>query len=127
MKLSDITCRLGVSSINGIGVFALRDIKKGEKMYCGELFSDWFTAEDLKKEPQYIQDYITERWPSVIDKSDFVYPFDILVCYMNYSDYPNYDSKTDTATRDIYKGAEVTEDYGKYKKSILWTPKDSIV
>lgn len=119
MKLTDITCKLGVSKKHGIGVLTFKDIKKGDKMYVNQISSDWYSPKDLEELDPEIKEYIIERWPAILDNSDFVYPFDILVCYLNHSDKPNYDPMTDLALEDIKKGKEVFEDYGKYKDRLL--------
>jgi len=119
MKLSDITCCLGASKIHGIGVFTLKDVKKGDKLHINLVTNDWYSPIELGSVSPEIKNYLIERWPTILDGSDFVYPFDILPCYLNHSDKPNYDPMTDLALEDIKKGKEVFEDYGKYKDRLL--------
>ena len=115
-----VWCTLAPSKIHGIGVHALRDIKKGEKLNCwGRQDFRWFTIlyskfDELKPE---IRELIEQRWPIVKDGHSFLSPNnDVrLISFMNHADNPNYDHKTDIAICAIIKGEEVTEDYGEYK------------
>lgn len=119
MHLADITCKLGVSKVQGIGVIALKNIKEGDKMWLGALDNEWYGPTDCEGLNPDIKQYLIEHWAPIETGSDFVYPFDILTCYLNHSDKPNYDPLTDTALRNIKKGEEVFEDYGKYKDLLL--------
>ena len=115
---STVKCKLGASSIHGIGVFALFDIPKGQKLYC---FPDpkieWFNIPygSLNKLLPEIKELVLERWPSIVNGSHFLSPNEMawLVTFMNHSENPNYSLDTDSATRDIKRGEEVTEDYRK--------------
>lgn len=105
------------SKIHGVGVFALRFIKKGEKMYLR-----WnpmgFLQTTLSKLRPEVRQVIVQRWPPVKDGYPFIHPHEDanLLSFMNHSGDPNYDDKNDTAIRDIRRGEEITEDYGgKYR------------
>jgi len=103
---------LGVSKVHGIGVIALRDIKKGETIYADKMpnvFSIPF--EDLDKLYPEVREMILDRWPSIVNGSDFIYPDARLVSFMNHSFEPNYDPETDTALKDIREDEEITENY----------------
>ena len=107
---NEIKCTLAPSAIHGIGVFALRDIQKGEKLFCTEP-SEWYTVpfdafSDLRSE---IRDLILERWPLVRKGAPFLAPDVWLMSFMNHAEDAN--SQEDTALRDIAKGEEITEDY----------------
>lgn len=109
---SIVNVRLAPSDVHGIGVFAIRDIAKGEKLNAN-LFPQLFTLpyamfEQLK--PQ-VRQILLERWPNIINGSAFAYPDTMLQGYMNHSDDPNYHAKDDLALRDIKAGDEITEDY----------------
>ena len=111
-----VWCTIGQSKIHGIGVLALRDIKKGTRIYCtGE--SREYITEDLDKILPEIRKLIIQRYPIALDGHQFQSPnADAnLISFMNHSDTPNYDNNNDTALRDIKAGEEITEDYGKYK------------
>jgi len=102
---------LGVSKVHGIGVIALRDIKKGETIYADKMPNVFnIPFEDLDKLYPEVKKMILDRWPSVVNGSDFIYPDARLVSFMNHGT-PNYDSMTDKALCDIMKGEEILEDY----------------
>jgi len=124
--LNDIvTVKIAPSSIHGVGLFAIRDFKKGEKLYTDiiphqiDLPYKWFSF--LKKE---VRDILLGQFPLIIEGSHFWYPAGKLSAYLNHSDTPNYDAKKDEALRDIKEGEEITEDYRlitpKYKKLFTW-------
>jgi hypothetical protein len=64
---------------------------------------------------------IIQRWPRAAHQGPFLSPNNDarLVSFMNHSDEPNYDPKTDLALRDIAKGEEIFEDYAQYKALLL--------
>lgn len=113
---TEIRCKLGQSKIHGVGVFAIRDIKSGEKCYImpkGE--AKWYQVSwtNLNKLFPEVRDIIKQRWASIINGSMFLSPNDdtMLILYMNHSDNPNFDTHTDLALKDIKAGEEITEDY----------------
>ena|SRR3990167_7524599 len=115
---STVKCRLGQSKIQGVGVIALYDIKRGQKLYCtpnpethGKFYN--LAYSDLSKLFPEIRDLILERWPSIINGSVFQNPNDDawLILFMNHQIPANYDPSTDTALEDIPAGHEVYEDY----------------
>lgn len=113
--LNTMVCiRLAPSPIHGIGVFAVRDIPQGTKLYADnmpEIFS--LPYENFDKLRPEIQDILLERWPLIVKGSAFIYPDARMVAYMNHSEDANYDAKEDRTLRDIKAGEEVTEDYKK--------------
>lgn len=125
-----VKCHIRPSSIHGIGVFALRDIKKGEKCFViPEETRKWYSISydrfnELRSE---VSELILTRWPSIILGSLFISPNDMvwLITYMNHADLPNdnYDVDTDTAKRDIKAGEELFENYKNmrnYDKVYPW-------
>ena len=114
---SEVKCRLGVSKIDGIGVFAMFDIKKGERLYCfpGAINRRFYTIPrgSLSKLWPEVKELILQRWPSIINGSAFLSPNDeIWLCsFINHDSNPNYEQKTDMALRDIKAGEEITESY----------------
>ncbi len=125
-----VKVRVGPSKVHGVGVFALRDLKKGEKMNLDAMFQ-WLDlpykyfqpkkgAQRLRKE---VAGLILERWPNIVNGSHFVYPDTRMQAFMNHSDYPNYDAKNDVMIDKIYAGEELTEDYKKiagWEKIFSW-------
>lgn len=102
-------CTLGASSIHGVGIIAMRDIKEGEQLYTHGIMPDWYTLETTEGLEPDIKEKLLERWPLTEQGSTFLYPDVWLMSYMNHSDTPN--SKDDIALKDIKKGEEITEDY----------------
>lgn len=116
-----VKTRIAPSDIQGVGVFALRDIEKGEKLYAN-LFPQLYSLSyaNFGKLLKEVKQLLLERWPQVINGSKFAYPDTNIQAYMNHADDPNYDGQTDMALRDIKEGEEITEDYRKvpnYKKA----------
>lgn len=110
-----VRCKVAPSRIHGVGVFAMRNLKKGDRLYICPAERKWFTVpyEKLNKLRPEVRELILSRWASIINGSYFLSPNDDcwLLLFCNHSDNPNYDVKTDTALRDIKAGEEVTEDY----------------
>jgi|TARA_Y100000310_G_scaffold335706_1_gene418428 SET domain-containing protein len=120
-KLNDIVwCKLGASSIDGVGVFAIRDIPKGQKLYCeGREDITLIQSDNLEQLLPEIKEIILQRWP-LAEKGDYFFnPNDDarLLSFINHSNDPNYNVDNDTALKDIKKGEEITEyyGYGKFK------------
>ena len=103
------------SPIHGVGVFAVQDIKKGAKMYIkwNRMGFLQTTLSQLKPEVRRI---IEQRWPIVRDGYPFIHPHEDAnhLSFMNHSNDPNFDDKNDIALKDIPKGTEILESYGKY-------------
>ena len=104
--------KIAPSKIHGVGLVAMRDLKKGEKLNLDAVFQyldiPYKRFKDLRPE---IREHILERWPLITKGSHFVYPDARLQAYCNHSDYPNYDNKTDQTLTKIYAGEEITENY----------------
>lgn len=113
----EVKVTLGVSKIGGIGVFAIRDIKKGWRCYCEpddlnkrKMFS--VPYKDFDRFLPEVREVIESRWFAVVNDIPFPHPNDIWpIMFMNHSDDPNYDCLTDCASKDIKKGEELTENY----------------
>lgn len=109
---SIVRLRLGPSPIHGIGLFAIRDIPKGTKLYA-DTFPQLYNLpySSFNKLFPEVRDLLLERWPGITQGSKFAYPDTFLQAYMNHSDSPNYDAKKDEALTDIKAGEEITENY----------------
>lgn len=112
------------SPIHGVGVFALFNVKKGDKLFCEPTFRQRLFELDLDELdiPNEIKAIIRNRWAYSVNDNKFMHPNDDVppVFFMNHSEDPNYDFRTDTALRDIAKGEELTENYKlmpNYKKA----------
>lgn len=97
--------KLAPSSIHGIGVFATRDIRQGEKMYADEF------PKVYEVSPDQVPVDILGRHCSMFVTHRLAYPDVRFQAYMNHSDDCNYSNLTDTAKKDIKEGEEVTENY----------------
>src|SRR3990167_6382956 len=112
---STIKVKIGPSKVHGVGIIAIMDIKKGQKLYCFPEFYKkgltWFTLTyaNLNKLWPEVRELILDRWPSIINGSHFLSPNETawMITFMNHSNEPNYDVGSDTATKDIKKGEEV--------------------
>jgi len=118
--IQETYCKLAPSKIHGIGVFAIRDIPRGQKLYLvPKRMVKWYKTPYSTLKARLITIYpqilelILERWPSIINGSHFVSPNDmaIMAAFVNHSSEANYSVDTDCALRDIRQGEEVTEDY----------------
>lgn len=121
-----VWCRIGVSSLHGVGVIAIRDIPKGTKL------TD-YSLDDMKKRIKYPTFCMThneflqirpEIRSLILDRIilherynanyiEFISPNhdQILQSFMNHAKEPN--SNGEVALRDIKAGEEVTENFHK--------------
>ena len=116
---STVWCTIAPSSVHGVGVFAIRDIPKGQKLNCQNLSRMGILRiipSEFEKLLPEIKKMITQRWPIVTTTGYFQSPNDDahLLSFMNHSEIPNYDKINDTALKDIKKGEEIFEDYGEF-------------
>ena len=109
-----VLTKIAPSSIHGVGVFALRDIKKGQILYADILMKLYtLPYQEFHRLIPEVGDIILERFPQVINGSKFLYPDTRIQAFMNNSGTPNYDAVKDVALADIEQGEEITEDYRK--------------
>lgn len=107
-----VKVRLAPSKIHGVGVFAMRDLSKGEILYADHAPMVYtLTFADLKKLRPEIKDMLLEQWPQIYNGSRFAYPTTRIQAFMNHSEKPNYDAQNDRLLRDIKAGKEITENY----------------
>ncbi len=110
-----VFCKLAPSPIDGIGVFAIRDIPKGQQLtdcYGTNPHPFPYTVENFDGLVPEVAELIKQRTEFRPDKPlTFLSPnyFQIFQAYMNNSDTPNSDGRV--ALRDIKKGEEITENY----------------
>lgn len=122
-----VKLKIAPSDIHGVGVVAMRNIKKDETLYAdGQYQALDIPYKDFKNLRPEIAEYILGRWAPIVNGSHFIYPDSKMIAFMNHSDDCNYDAKTDTALRDILEGEEVTENYRiipNYEKVFPWLAK----
>lgn len=123
-----IRIKLSPSEIHGVGVFAMRDIQKGARLYA-EMTPRLFKIPygSFKKLFPDVRQLILERWPQVMNGSAFAYPTERIQAFMNHSTEPNYDAINDIMLEDVKGGEEITEDYALIPNSdkiFPWLKKD---
>lgn len=127
-----IKTELGISPIHGIGTFAIRSIKKGEK-----LFPRWehrtgvflATPEILNSLPEYSQEMIFKSYVNNLEEQNGYYWFRLFKdCYFNLanpwrwvnaSESNNVCSTTKKVVKDIQKGEEILSNYN-LKSTLEW-------
>jgi SET domain-containing protein len=109
------------SPLHGIGVFAITEIKKGERKIFSDYECDWIevSKEEVDALPQHARDLVENH--CLFNETHYYIPeygfkiFDLAV-YLNHSDQPNLISINDgeffEAIRDINVGEELLVDYG---------------
>lgn len=124
MELNEqVWCTLAPSKIHGVGVHAIRDIPKGQKLYLRDKGQKIYTSLD-KLLPE-IRAIIVGRWPLSLAGGQYPSPNSDawMVSFINHSEESNYDLATDTALKDIKKDEEILEDYKlcpTYKEAFPW-------
>lgn len=117
--VQDVYCRLGVSTIHGIGVFALRDIPAGtaplKSMVSNKEIK--FSRIELKKVPSSVRRHLAMF--CLVEKGRVFAPeigmnaVNISI-YLNHTKQPNLkfdDKDVLRAIRDIARGEELSIDY----------------
>jgi len=123
-SLKNTNCRIKSSPIEGVGVFAIKDIPKGTKLFIGspeKKFEAISIDELIDCEPEVVEMvkgflaseeggkyWVPEGGLNAIDISFF----------LNHSENPNVtttaEGDTFYAARDIVKGEELTSNYAVY-------------
>ena len=107
-----VKIKLAPSKLHGVGIFALQDIKKGDKLYLDHMPVMYnIKYADFDKLNKDVAETLLSRWPHIINGSLFAFPDVRFSAYCNHSDKPNIDAKNDVALKDIKAGTELTEDY----------------
>jgi SET domain-containing protein len=107
-----VKTRISPSSIHGVGVFAIHDIQKGQKLYT-DIVPKMYNLPHKEFGNLFptVRSLILEHWPQIVNGSHFAYPDTRIQAFMNHSEEPNYDAINDITLRKIKAGEEVTEDY----------------
>jgi SET domain-containing protein len=104
---------LKASPIEGVGVFAMRDIPKKTCPFYYESKFFRLTDEEYEQLPEYFKAYV-KRY--IVKQKGFyqipLNPYEIFdyTAFLNHSDNPNIDEDF-KAVRDIKSGEEITVDY----------------
>lgn len=109
-----VKTKIAPSKVHGVGVFALRDIPKGQKLYT-DMAPRMYNLpyKEFRNLFPEVRKIILGRWPQIVNGSAFVFPDTRIQAFMNHSDTPNYDAVNDVALDDITEDTEITEDYRK--------------
>lgn len=123
--LNDIVnVKLAPSPIHGIGVFALKNIKKGQKLYLDAIPNAFdLPFKRFKELNKEVAEILLGHWPQIVNGSHFLYPVTKFTAFLNHTETANYDAKKDIAVVDIKAGDEITENYREiesYKKVFNW-------
>lgn len=107
-----VKVRIGPSSIHGVGLIAIRNIRKGEMLFTDHIPVAYnLPYSEFHKLFPEVRQLLLERWPRILQGSIFFYPDTKLQAYCNHSNTPNYDSEHDVMLKDVKKGQEITENY----------------
>ncbi len=108
--LNDIVkIKLSPVSMEEIGVFAMREIKKGDKLYADAvpLAFDLPYSKFHRLRPE-ISKLLVSQWAEIVNGAPFLYPVTKMTAFIRHSDTPNYDAKVDKVLRKIKLGEEIT-------------------
>ncbi len=120
--LTNTNVMLKPSAVQGIGVFAITDIKKGQRNIFSNDTSEWikFSKEEIASLPEHSK-AVVENY-CLYDEGNYYVPeygFKMvdLVIFLNHADEPNILSINEgedfEALTDIKAGTELFLDYGK--------------
>ena len=100
------------SNISGVGVFALRDIPKGQKIYA-DMITKIYTLpfKEFRNLFPEVREQILGQFPLIVSGSHFAYPTTKIVAYMNHKEDCNYDAVNDVMLKDCKVDEEITENY----------------
>ena len=119
-----VITRIAPSKIHGVGLFALRNLVKGRKMYLDDMPRLYrLPYASFGKLLPHVRELLLERWPQVVNGSAFMYPDARYQAYCNHSDDPNYDAVNDVLSKDVQADDEIIEDYRKienWEKVHVW-------
>src|SRR3990167_358376 len=95
-----ISTKIAPSPISGVGVFAIRDLKKGTKLYADNIprVFDLSYGNFSHLLPE-VKQILLEQFPQIVNGSKFVWPTIRLQAYMNHSENYNYIAEDDSDER----------------------------
>jgi len=109
------------SGIEGVGVFAAENIKKGSVIWkLDTKFDRLVTPGQIKEFPPHMQEFMARYAYPLHDKPDTLVLEADNGRFMNHSNNPNSDFKeivVGYAARDILKGEEILCDYSEFDPS----------
>lgn len=102
----EVLCKLGLSNIHGIGVFAIRDIKKGTNLIHFTKAIVPLKGMDKKTLAVVLNRNVIYKDTLTVEHPNCEVNY---TAFMNHSDTPNSDGVF--AIEDIKEGQEITENY----------------
>ena len=121
-----VSCYVGPSEIEGVGVFAAEAIKAGQPIWrLDERFDLKLTESEIAELAPPMREYV-ERYgyPHMTEPGFTVVEFDHGK-FMNHTDAPNTDFRdayTGYAIRDIAPGEELTTNYAEFDPGFVMQP-----
>lgn len=107
-----VITRIAPSPIQGVGVFAIRDLQAGQKLYLDAVPRVYKISKgNLGKLFPNVRQILCERFPRVFVDSVVAYPDACYQAYVNHSEDYNYDCITDKLIQDVKEGEEILENY----------------
>lgn len=123
-NLRNTYCRLKPSKINGIGIFAIRDIPKNKNPFQGIKRQNWyeFKTADLKKLDKAVFEMINDFFVIEKDNKVLIPEYGLngmdISFFLNRSKNPNVKTTNEGSlfltSRKIKKEEELTISYGTY-------------
>lgn len=128
-----VNVKLAPSSIHGVGIFALRDIEKGEKLFVewnGETGQYFLNEHEFNAFDEKVKEHLSQMFGYVKD-GEQIYKMSIVLnknCHWIFKTplhwvnscgidgEPNLNRETLTTTKFIKAGEEILLMYGKYNK-----------
>src|SRR3990167_11244078 len=88
-----VRTRIAPSKIAGVGVFAILDIAKGQKLYADALPEVYSVSyANMNKLFPAVRELLLERNPMIASGEPFAYHTERVQSYMNHHSDPNYDA-----------------------------------
>jgi hypothetical protein len=107
-----VRVRLAPSPIHGVGVFALRNLDKGEQLFL-DIVPERYTLPFKKFNllDPVVRELILEQWPQVVEGMLFYFPTVRFQAFMNHAEDPHYEAHSDSLLKDVKAGEEITMNY----------------
>jgi len=131
-----VNVKISPSNIHGVGVFAIREIERGEEIFVtwkGHSGSYKLTETELNSLDYNVKMHvydmfkfckIGEEWEfTIFLEKDCHWIFKSPIHWVNscsWDSEPNIDRNSQVATKKIFRGEELFTKYGKYEKNRLF-------
>lgn len=131
-----VNVKLAPSTISGVGVFALRNILKGETLFQpwqGATGSYPILQSELDSLPSNIRNHVYDMFQFKKEDSEWVFKVDLTHgCFWifnspthwinscSWNEEPNVDLGSNQSIKNISSGKEILTKYGKYQRANLF-------